>query len=110
MSTQTLPNPKRVAAGKRNRALRKAITKEGRERLRANAQLHQPWRYSTGPRTPVGKARCAANGKKRQKGARSMREVRREVAELRLLLHEMHDLREMALSGASGGPMSLPDS
>jgi hypothetical protein len=37
---------------------------------------NQPWLHSTGPKTATGKARSAANGKLRQTGVLSVREVR----------------------------------
>ena len=92
-----LPNPRRVAAGKRNRAKRKALTPGGRMRLQLAALLHEPWQHSTGPRTPEGKARAAQNGKKRQLGPQSMREIRAELAGLQDLLKEMKKYRELAL-------------
>src|SRR3954462_7223030 len=83
-----VPSPKRVAAGKRNRALRKGLTEEGRQRLREAALLHKPWTHATGPRTPAGKARSAANGRVRQLGPRSIREIRRDLAGLHGLLRD----------------------
>jgi hypothetical protein len=67
------PNPRRVAAGRLNRRKHKGFTPEGRERLREAALKNRPWRHATGPRTPQGKARAAANGKLRK--ARPVREV-----------------------------------
>ena len=72
----SLPNPRRVAAGRRNWLKRGPLTAAGRERLRQSAIKNQPWRWSTGPRTPEGKAKVAANGRKHQKGAKSVRELR----------------------------------
>jgi hypothetical protein len=57
------PNPRRVAAGKLNRRKHKGFTPEGRQRLRRAALENRPWLHATGPRTPQGKARAAANGK-----------------------------------------------
>jgi hypothetical protein len=37
----------------------------------------RPWEYSTGPRTAAGRARSALNGKIRQKGRYSIRELQR---------------------------------
>jgi hypothetical protein len=90
------PNPKRVAAGKLNHAKRKGLTPEGRERLREAALLHQPWRFSTGPRSPAGKARIAARNKARQQGPLSVREIRADLASLRSLVGEMMQARKMA--------------
>jgi hypothetical protein len=86
-------NPKRVAAGRRNRLMRRGLTPEGRERLRQTAFKHQPWRFATGPRSVEGKARSAANGKKRQKGAKSVREIRAELADIGDLVRQLRELR-----------------
>ena len=90
------PNPKRVAAGKLNRMKRKGLTPEGRERLRQAALRHQPWRFSTGPRSPEGKARVALNGRTGQKGPVSVRQLRAQLSELRLLVREMRESRQLA--------------
>ena len=86
-------NPRRVAAGKRNRLKRGPTTAAGRERLRRAALQNQPWYYSTGPKTPEGKAKAALNGKVRQKGPRSVRELRRDLAPFYELLNEMRECR-----------------
>src|SRR5690242_5502775 len=83
------PNPRRVAAGKLNVLKRKGFTPAGLERVRQAALANRPWQYSTGPRTPAGKARSASNGRARQKGARSVRELRAELAEFLTLVQEM---------------------
>lgn len=88
-----LPNPLRVAAGRRNRLKRKELTEDGRQRLRAAALHHQPWRYATGPRTPTGKARSALNGKRRQVAELSVREVRRELAGLDGVIDRLAEIR-----------------
>ena len=92
------PNPNRVAAGKRNRLKRKVLSKEGRQKLREAALVNRPWRFATGPRTPEGKSRAAANGKKRQKGKQSVRELRAEVAGVQALLQS---LRQTQISYAT---------
>jgi hypothetical protein len=91
------PNPRRVLAGRLNRAKRKPLTAEARERLRRAALEHRPWRFATGPRTAAGKARAALNGKRRQKGPLSVREVRRDLADVRDLLREMRDSRSLVV-------------
>src|SRR5262249_34904384 len=93
------PNPRRVAAGKLNRQKRGPLTPEGRERLRQAALANRPWEHATGPRTPEGKARAAANGKARQKGERSVREVRALLGGLRALLAGMAAARRVAQEG-----------
>src|SRR5947209_11587459 len=94
-------NPKRVAAGRRNRALRQGLTEAGRQRLRESALRHRPWEHATGPRTPAGKARSAANGRVRQFGPRSIREIRGDLAELRGLLQDMRSARRLAEEAVS---------
>lgn len=98
-----VPNPRRVAAGRLNRMKRKGLTPEGYERLRQTALRNQPWRFSTGPRTPKGKAKVAQNGKKRQLGPRSeslqcprssVREIRRQFVDLCRLLDDMRVTRQ----------------
>jgi hypothetical protein len=73
----------------RNRQKRGPLTVEGKLRLRLAALANRPWLSSTGPRTPEGKARAAANGKLRQNGALSVREVRVSLAELTDLANDM---------------------
>ena len=94
--SQPSPNPKRVAAGKRNGLRRKGLTLKGRERLREAALRNQPWRFSTGPRTARGKASAAANGKTRRKGRFSVRQLRAEVADVHSFLKSLRDLQAIA--------------
>jgi hypothetical protein len=90
------PNPRRVEAGRLNRMKRGPLTEAGRERLRESALRHRPWQHATGPRTAQGKAQAAKNGKKRQCGALSVREVRGGLEALRQLLQEARTARRMA--------------
>jgi hypothetical protein len=83
------PNPRRVAAGRANRQLSGPLTDAGRERLREAALQNKPWLHSTGPRTPGGRARAARNGKRRQTGPQSVREMQADLREVRALLEEM---------------------
>ncbi len=92
-SNPAAPNPHRVAAGRLNRAKRKGLTPEGRERLRQAALGNRPWLFSTGPRTTAGKATAARNGDRRQFGLLSVRELRAELAALRGLARQMGDAR-----------------
>ena len=57
-------NPKRVAAGRANRALRSPLSEHSRQKLRDAAIVHKPWRHTTGPRTDTGKKRVAGNARK----------------------------------------------
>ena len=85
------PNPRRVAAGRANRLKRGPLTEAGRERLREVALCNKPWEHSTGPRTPEGKQQAVRNGKRRQLGPRSAREVRAELAAVRALIRSIHE-------------------
>ena len=87
------PNPRRVAAGKLNREKRKGLTADGRERLRQAALRGKPWEHATGPRTTEGKAKAARNGKARQLGPVSVRELRVDLRALRALAADMRDVR-----------------
>ncbi|MBM4072098.1 MAG: hypothetical protein FJ271_24705 [Planctomycetes bacterium] len=72
---------------------RKGLTPEGQEKLRQSALLHRPWSHATGPITAEGKARAASNGKVRQKGDRSVRELRRLAGAIDALVDNMAALR-----------------
>ena len=87
------PSPRRVAAGRRNRALRGPLTPGGRQRLREAALRGRPWRFATGPRTAAGKLRVAQNGRLRQAGEFSARELRRHLAALTSFVMDMAALR-----------------
>jgi hypothetical protein len=82
-----------VEAGRRNRTKRLGLSEGGRERLRAAAKANMPWLNSTGPQTPEGKSKASANGRTRQKGPTSMRELRRELAEIRVFAAAMQAAR-----------------
>jgi hypothetical protein len=85
------PSPVRVAAGRANRRRRGPLTAAGRARLRAAALRHQPWLSATGPVTSAGKAQAARNGKRRQLGSRSVRELRADVRAARQLVQAMRE-------------------
>ena len=89
-------SPARSAAGKANRARRKGLTPEGRDRLRRAALAARPWEYATGPTSPAGKAQAALNGKARQVGPVSVREVRAALADVRALARDMAAARGLA--------------
>ena len=110
MSTKRNPNadPKRVSIGRQNQLKWKGFTPEGLARLRQSALAHRPWERSTGPRTPEGKARSARNPKLLQKGDRSVRELRAELAGLDGLFCRMEDGRALLhASGRAGAPCVL---
>ena len=91
-----------AAANKLNRARRRGLTEEGRARLRASALAHKPWRYSTGPRTQAGKRKVALNGKKRQLGPRSVREIKADLSGVRDLLQQLKASRHLIESMRPG--------
>lgn len=83
-----MPNPKRVAAGKRNRQLRGPWSEASLQRLREAARANQPWLASTGPRSQRGKQIVSKNA------------VRLPVpsATLRLACATLETLRELRKS------------
>ena len=87
-------NPRRVQAGRENRMKRGLLSLESRQRLRVAAFRNQPWQRSTGPRTPAGKTKVARNGKVRQIGPRSIREIRAYLREIMGLIEEAREIRE----------------
>jgi hypothetical protein len=95
--TPEVKNPKRVAAGKRNRAKWKGFTEEGLQRLRETIFRIKPWRFTRGPTTPEGKAQVARNGKKRQLGPTSIAEAKVEVAGLQRALQALREYRAAVL-------------
>ena len=107
MNNQSTSSPSklRVAAGKLNQLKRGKLSSEGRQLLREAALANQPWTRSTGPRTPEGKKRSAANGRWRQKGSRSMRELLAELAEVSVMLQDLRDLRVAATGSGESTPM-----
>jgi hypothetical protein len=62
------------------------------------------WIAATGPRTAEGKAKSASNGKVRQKGPRSIREIRAELGELRGLLQAMKETRRVVVGAVGDDP------
>lgn len=61
MAPDHVPNPKRVAAGRRNRARRRPLGESSRLLLREAALRTRPWERATGPRTKEGKLKAADN-------------------------------------------------
>lgn len=64
MKEESIPNPRRVAAGRINRQKRGPITDAGRKILRQTVRRTKPWLLSTGPKTEDGKAKSAQNAKR----------------------------------------------
>ena len=91
------PSQRLIEANRRNWRKRKGLSPAGREKLRQTALKHRPWRFSTGPRTPEGKAKVALAARKRKKGAKSVRELRTELGELNALLAGMAASRRAAI-------------
>lgn len=60
----SVKNPKRIAAGKRNRAKAAPITEATRQKLRDAIFARKPWLKSTGPKSSSGKKRTAKNAAK----------------------------------------------
>jgi hypothetical protein len=89
-------NPRRVEAGRRNRLKRRPLSEEARARLRAAICRRQPWKKSTGPRTAQGKQQSARNGKSRQLGPMSVREMRAELADVPTMIDSMRAVRREA--------------
>ena len=71
-----------------------------RERVRLAALRHCPWKHSTGPRSATGKDQARANGKLRQKGLQSVRELKAELVEVRELITTMSAARRAVANHA----------
>jgi hypothetical protein len=99
------PNPKRVAAGRENRKKRRGLTPDGRQRIRESTLANQPWQHSTGPKTMQGKARSARNGKVRQQGAMSIRELHQATAEVDF---QIKDIRALLQDAKAANRTSKP--
>jgi transcription initiation factor TFIIIB Brf1 subunit/transcription initiation factor TFIIB len=69
---------------------------------RSAAATNKPWSHSKGPKTAIGKATSAANGKRRQKGRFSVRKRRRLLADATEMVMSMKALRLAALENRLG--------
>ena len=65
-----------------------------RERKRQATLANRPWLHSTGPRTALGKQRSAQNSRAKQKGEKSIRQIRAELAPILALMRQMSSARE----------------
>ena len=83
---KVISNPKRVLAGRVNRMKRGPLPLESIYRMRDAINKNKPWKRSTGPRTPEGKAIVARNGKVRQINLRSIREIRADICGIMCLI------------------------
>jgi len=93
------PNPRCQAAGRANRAKRRGLTADGLQRLREAALRNRPWEHSTGPRTPEGKKKVANNGRKRQVGPVSKRQILAELAATKSQVGELAAMRRALFAG-----------
>ena len=75
---------------------KRIVTDEMRARWRAAAIRNHPWLKSTGPKTAEGKAQAVHNGKARQKGEYSYRELLEIVRALREELRAAINVRKEA--------------
>jgi hypothetical protein len=64
--------------------------------MRESALKNRPWQFTTGPRTPEGKAKVAENGRYAQKNAVSRRQREKEVADAKTLLIQLAAVRRIA--------------
>lgn len=89
-----------ASPSKQPRRPKRNLSPEGRQRLRENALKYRPWQYSTGPRTPEGKAKVAENGRYRQRGRKSKRAIKMEIQEALATTDQLAELTR--LLGESG--------
>jgi hypothetical protein len=87
-----IANPRRVAAGKVNGPKRGPLSEASIQRLRAAALRNKPWLHSSGPKTPEWRRQAALNGKCRQLGPRSVREMQADLRAARLLVWDIRVL------------------
>jgi hypothetical protein len=96
-SSQLTP---RQIAGQQNRQKRNSLSPAARERLRQAVLRNRPWERSTGPRTPQGKLQAAHNGKCRQTGRLSLRELRALALAASASALKLANLRQQAFEAA----------
>ena len=104
----TNPNPRRALAGKLNFLKRRGLTPEGKLKLQAAIQFHQPWVDSTGPRSVEGKAKVALNGRRTKRGYTGVREMQREISAVMAMICEMQVARAEVISALSKLPPKEP--
>ena len=96
---KVVSNPKRVLAGRSNRMKRGPLPLESIYRMRDAINRNKPWKRSTGPRTPAGKAIVARNGKVRQMNPRSIREIRADICGIMCMIEANRESWESVLRG-----------
>ena len=96
---KVISNPKRVLAGRSNRMKRGPLPLESIYRMRDAINRNKPWKRSTGPRTPAGKAIVARNGKVRQMNPRSIREIRADICGIMCMIEANRESWESVLRG-----------
>lgn len=85
-----IPSPSKQTEGSRKRRTRtKGWTPERRRAQRARIRRQQPWRFSTGPRSVLGKTRVRFNALKHGNRRFVWRELRHVLAEHRRVLREL---------------------
>jgi hypothetical protein len=92
-TVNSVKNPKRVAAGKRNGGMRRPWSDEERQRQRDRCLELQPWKQSTGPRTDEGKAISSLNGYANLPVPQSMKQASGEVTDVDGLIEQIEALR-----------------
>jgi hypothetical protein len=96
----------RQRAGRLNQLKWQGFSEAGREKLRQAALRNRPSQFSTGPKTAAGKARVAANGKKRQVRVLSSRQVKAKLSGANALIRSLSALRrEISSSGDQPEPI-----
>lgn len=84
----------RQQAGKKNWKNRRPWSAEDRERQRQNCLRQQPWRHSTGLRTPEGREQSRINGYQHVANPDSARQLRQSVrAETDAMISVMAEMR-----------------
>jgi hypothetical protein len=63
--------------------------------LRDAALRNQPWQFSTGPRSPEGKAKAAMNGHQRRADPQSSRQLRAGLTGFAGLVNQISQLRQV---------------
>ena len=87
-------NPRRVAAGRRNAAMRLPWTAEQKAAARGRIYKTKPWQHATGPRTAEGKAKASRNAVKTDAASKECREAKLATADINDLIRMSLELRD----------------